>query len=250
MKISASDFDKELENLRDFYPKGVAYVSQNLFGSHDANRIGSHIVNAGILSFRDWSNYYETSKAAKNNNYLVRKPIEAELRLQKLFTIMQFTYVGAPMIYYGDEVGMWGANDPDCRKPMVWSDIEYEDEVYNPDQTIRTPDKVDVNYDLHSHYKKLIKIRNDNKALQIGTYKTLLVDDKRDIFIFVREYDKEKVIVVLNNSDNKQSVEISLNDNFKYSDLLNNREIKVEKGIITLEVDYKWGAVLLKTKLF
>ena len=55
--------------------------------------------------------------------------------------LFQFTYVGAPMVYYGDEVGMWGANDPDCRKPMVWDDLAYNDEVYNADGSTRTPDK-------------------------------------------------------------------------------------------------------------
>ena len=33
------------------------------------------------------------------------------------------TYVGAPMIYYGDEVGMWGPDDPSNRKPMLWPDL-------------------------------------------------------------------------------------------------------------------------------
>ncbi len=37
--------------------------------------------------------------------------------------IFQMTYLGAPVIYYGDEAGMWGANDPDSRKPMVWDDL-------------------------------------------------------------------------------------------------------------------------------
>ena len=34
------------------------------------------------------------------------------------------------MIYYGDEVGMWGVNDPCCRKPMVWNEIKYEEENF------------------------------------------------------------------------------------------------------------------------
>ena len=87
---------------------------------------------------------------------------------------MQMTYVGAPMIYYGDEIGMWGANDPDCRKPMIWEDIEYEDEIYNPDGSKRKADKVSQNTDLHAHYKKLISIRNNNVALW-GVRKEVLI---------------------------------------------------------------------------
>ena len=46
--------------------------------------------------------------------------------------MQQFTYIGAPHIWNGDEVGMWGADDPDERKPMVWSDLRYEDESRHP----------------------------------------------------------------------------------------------------------------------
>ncbi|MCK4287718.1 MAG: hypothetical protein KAW86_00810, partial [Bacteroidales bacterium] len=66
MRISSTEFDHKLKNLRELYPKGVAYVSQNLFGSHDANRIGSHIVNRGIGNFRNWGQYFGLSQAANN----------------------------------------------------------------------------------------------------------------------------------------------------------------------------------------
>ena len=85
---------------------------------------------------------------------------------QKLFVIFQMTYVGAPMVYYGDEVGMWGANDPDDRKPMIWDDIRYEDEVTNPDGSLRPADKVAVNRQLQQHYRLLIQLRQQLPALQ------------------------------------------------------------------------------------
>ena len=47
---------------------------------------------------------------------------------QKLLLIHQFTFIGAPQIWNGEEVGMWGADDPDCRKPLIWDDLVYEDE--------------------------------------------------------------------------------------------------------------------------
>lgn len=112
-RTSVTEYNKNLKELRELYPQGVAYVSQNLFGSHDANRIGSHIVNRGIGNFRNWGDYFNISNALNNPEYSTRKPQEEDIELQKLFVIMQMTYVGAPMIYYGDEVGMWGGNDPD-----------------------------------------------------------------------------------------------------------------------------------------
>ena len=208
MRISASAFDQQLKILRELYPEGVAYVSQNLFGSHDANRIGSHIVNRGIGNFRDWGKYFNTSRPQDNPNYSSRKPSIEDLKLQKLFVVFQMTYVGAPMVYYGDEAGMWGGNDPDCRKPMVWDDIEYDDEVYNADGSKHAPDKVEVNKELYGFYKTLIQIRNAHECLQTGSYKTLLADDQKDLFVFERANGDKRLIVVINNSNKERQIDI------------------------------------------
>lgn len=246
LNITATEFDKKLKQLRKIYLAGVAYVSQNLFGSHDANRIGSYIVNRGIGNYRNWSEYFGISQAANNPNFNVRKPNEEEIKLQKLFVIMQMTYLGAPMIYYGDEVGMWGANDPDCRKPMWWDDINYDDEVYNPNGLKRLPDKVEINADLFKHYQKMISIRNNYKSLKLGNFKTILVDDKKNIFIFEREYKGEKIIVALNNSTNLEVVEISTTEENLYCDLLNDNQIKAAGKILKFIIKPKWGSVLLE----
>lgn len=241
-KISASEYDQKLKELRELYPQGVAYVSQNLFGSHDANRIGSHIVNRnnGIGNFRNWGHYFGASVASNNPDYSTRKPQVTDVELQKLFAIMQMTYVGAPMIYYGDEVGMWGGNDPDCRKPMVWSDIKYDDEVYNADGSMHDPDEVEVNISLLQHYKKLIHIRNNNNALQSGTYKKLFTDDENGILIFEREYAGEKIIVLINNGAKDFTVDIPELKEGIYSDLLSEKEYNYDEIII----DKKWGLIL------
>lgn len=243
-RVTASQYDKKLKELRELYPKGVAYVLQNLFGSHDSNRIGSHIVNRnrGIGNFRDWANYFNASVASNNPKYSSRKPGKKDIELQKLFAIMQMTYVGAPMIYYGDEVGMWGGNDPDCRKPMIWDDITYEDEIYNADGSVHAPDKVEVNKSLFEHYKKLIKIRNQNPALQTGSYKTLFTDDEKGILIFERFCKNEKIIVVINNGSNEFTVNIPELKGEYFTDLISNKAF--ENNNIT--VAKKWGLILKK----
>lgn len=243
MRINATQFDAKLKQMREMYPQGVAYVTQNLFGSHDANRIGSHIVNRGIGQFRDWGTYFGKSQAAQNPKYSTRKPTSNDLALQKLFVIMQMTYVGAPMVYYGDEIGMWGGNDPDCRKPMIWPDIKYANEVYGVDGSTHTPDKVEINKDLQTHYKKMIAIRNSNPELQFGTYKTLIADNKKDIFAFERIYKGKRTIVILNNSSKIQSISIKLGGN-KAKDLLNEKTYTSKNGALDLKINSKWGAVL------
>jgi glycosidase len=244
-RITASQYDEKLRELREQYPQGVAYVSQNLFGSHDANRIGSHIVNRtrDIGNFRDWGHYFNASIASKNPKYSTRKPQEADIELQKLFIIMQMTNVGAPMIYYGDEIGMWGGNDPDCRKPMIWDDLTYEDEVFDVDGSTHAPDKVEINRDLFQHYKKLIAIRNNNKALQLGTYKTLFTDDEKGVLIFERTYEGENLIIVINNSDSQYTVDLPELREECYTDLISEKEFNTGK---TKTVAKKWGLILKK----
>jgi glycosidase len=244
-KIKTSEFDKMLKQLREAFPSGVEYVQQNLFDSHDTNRLLSHIVNRDLGKYRDWGKYFGLSKG-DNPNYDTRKPNEREIQIAKLMIIFQMTYVGAPMVYYGDEVGMWGANDPDCRKPMVWSEMKYEDEVYLPNQTKKVNlDKVEVNDDLLEHYKKLIRIRNENLALQLGDYETILANDKKKLYAFSRTYNGEKIIVVLNNSGKGQKTEIKTTGTTKWIDLLNgNMEYRSAESKINLTIPAYWGTVL------
>lgn len=245
-RIKTSEFDKKLSELREAFPVGVAFVQQNLFGSHDANRIGSHIVNRDLGVYRNWPEYFGKSRA-ENPAYDTRKPNDKELRIQKLFVIFQMTYPGAPMVYYGDEAGMWGANDPDCRKPMIWKEMQYEDETTLPDQSVKThADKVEFNEDLFDHYRKLIGIRNRYAALQLGDYTTILTNDQTGIYAFSRKYEDKEVIVILNNSEMPHRAAISSRTRGVYRDVLNEKTVKTDKGRLALTIRPKWAAILVK----
>jgi glycosidase len=232
MDISANEFGEELRSMRNLYPEGVAYVTQNLFGSHDSNRIGSHILNAGIGNFRDWGNYFQLSQAANNLDYDVSKPGPNEIQLQKLFVLLQMTYVGAPMVYYGDEVGMWGANDPDDRKPMLWPDISYEDEVYLPDGNTRNPDKVEINQDLRAYYKALIALRHQYQALKTGEFHQILADDERKLYGFSRSEMKQgkmqRLKVYLNADELAHDVTVGKQDRVVFPEYLQIKNGKVD----------------------
>lgn len=244
MAISPTEFDSKLAELRSLYPQGVAYVVQNLFGSHDSNRIGSHIVNRGIANFRDWQDYFTTSQAVINPDYKVSKPTSYDLQLQRLFTLLQMTYVGAPMLYYGDEVGMWGANDPDSRKPMIWSDIKYQAERYNPDGSVRSPDKVTINTSLKQTYKQLIAIRNANPALSIGSYKTMLADDTKNVFVFEREHHTGTFWVLFNNSTENQEISLSYLKSKKPDLLYGDADYTVLDKELVVNLTAKSGAII------
>ncbi|MEX1044555.1 MAG: glycoside hydrolase family 13 protein [Chthoniobacterales bacterium] len=239
-RIKTSEFDRRLRELREAFPPGVAEVQQNLFSSHDTNRLGSHIVNRDKESWNNWGQYFEFSKA-QNGRYDTRKPTEEELAVQKLFAVFQMTYVGAPMIYYGDEVGMWGANDPCCRKPMVWDDLVYDDEVFAIDGTRRkASDQVGVHRTLREHYRRLIALRNELPALRTGSFETVAADDDRGIYGFRRKLDKEEVIVVLNNSSEEQEIDLKLEG--EWSDRLHDGKT----GPGPLRLPPRGAAVLVK----
>src|SRR5690606_30008103 len=134
-------------------------------------------------------------------------------------------------------VGMWGGNDPDCRKPMIWDDINYDDEVYNADGTKHAPDKVAVNENLFQHYKKLITIRKNNEVLQLGTYKAIFTDDEKGILIFERTYNDQNIIVVINNSDSVYVVNVPELKQDCFKDLISEKLFEKDDII----VDKKWG---------
>ncbi|MBP9188974.1 MAG: glycoside hydrolase family 13 protein [Chitinophagales bacterium] len=246
-RISVSEFDSLLAELRNAFPKDITYVQQNLFDSHDTQRFTSYIVNHDIARFRTWGDYFNKTKAT-NPDYNTRKPTVEEYAIQKLMVIFQMTYVGAPMIYYGDEVGMWGANDPDCRKPMLWSEKKYNDEVFNADGTKRIiPDKVEADVAMFNLYRTLIFIRKTYEALNTGNFESLILDDKKNVFAYKRNNDAQEIIVVLNNNADTKKIAIGEALNGNYKDVLNKgAEYTFTGKKVNIILPAFWGAILVK----
>lgn len=249
-RITTSEFDALLRELRDAFDPGVTYVQQNLLDSHDSNRVSSHIVNPDGERYREWGKYHAFSKAIKNPAYNPRKPTPAEYEVQKLIALFMLTYVGAPMIYYGDEVGMWGANDPCCRKPMLWDDLVYEPEAYLPNGSKReTSDSVEVNTDLYQTYKKLIRLRHQYPALSLGGFQTVLTDDTKQVYAYRRSLDGQTLLVALNNTRQAQQVELETPAAARLNDVLNEgAEYTASAGKVSLVLPPLWGVVLLKVE--
>ncbi|KAA3658293.1 MAG: DUF3459 domain-containing protein [Chloroflexi bacterium] len=248
-RLTASQFDQQLHQMRQQYPDCVAHSMQNLFGSHDTARLATHIVNRDIVEYRDWEAYHHMVKVGESGATLdLRKPTDDDYHQQKLFVIFQMTYLGAPMIYYGDETGMWGANDPCCRKPMIWSDLAYVPEKCLPDGSQRqTADSVTFNPDLFRHYQTLIAIRNASPALQCGDYTTLLTDDEKELIVFQREFEGETAVVLINRSHETQPVTLSQLANGGWTDVLNAEEVWVRNGRLTTQIPAQWAKIIITT---
>jgi len=235
--ITVTQFDKELARIIMDYPAEANYVLQNLMDSHDSDRLPSMIVNPDRI-------YGHRNTLQANADYNVRKPNTAEEKIQKLIALFQMTYVGAPMIYYGDEAGMWGASDPDERKPMLWADLKYNDEVSHPFDAVRPRDKNEFNPDLFHYYKELIRIRKEHPALMLGDFKPIVINDDKSIYTFERNYDGQRVMVVLNNSERTQPLQLDVARK-QWMDLLSGDRFLVIDGKIELQIDSKSGLILI-----
>ncbi|QIL78277.1 MULTISPECIES: glycoside hydrolase family 13 protein [Hymenobacter] len=195
---SVTQLDARLRALREAFGPGVPLNMQNLVDSHDATRIGSAVANPDGKKFGDWGAYFSWSQKSNNKSYNARKPTPAQRKKQRLIAAFQQLYVGSPMLFYGDEAGMWGGNDPDCRKPMVWADQRYEAETFNPDQSTHAPDPVGFEADLFAWYQRFIALRRSSPAIQRGAFTTVATDDARQLYAFRRTLGKEDVLVVFN----------------------------------------------------
>lgn len=204
-KISVSEFINKLEEVENSYPAGNIHLLQNLMSSHDTERLTSLIKNP--------DRNYDRDADEGNKNYDPSKPGREVMERQKLIAAFQMTYTGAPMIYYGDEVGMWGADDPHCRKPMVWEELTYDDEVIDNNSGFNKgfgSYKVDQNTELLKFYDKIINIRNSNETLQKGTVRFLYSNDEKVSFAFERNYNQKIIIVLFNIGSEADEISVNL----------------------------------------
>ena len=157
---------------------------QNLLDSHDTDRLASMAKNPD-------REYNALNREQEVQTYDAAKPSPEHYRRVRLLALLQMTYVGAPMVWYGTEVGMWGSGDPNNRKPMLWKDLE---PYGQPGENAVMQDHLDF-------YRGVIALRNAHPALRTGSFRTVLTDDAKDVWVFLREGAGEQVLVALNASD-------------------------------------------------
>ena len=155
--INGREFLDIMAENRVLYMDSITKQMWNLIGSHDTKRI-----------------YNEC---------------HGNVNRMKLAIAYQFLYIGVPYIYYGDEIGLDGGDDPENRKCMIW-------------------DKEKQNRELFDFYKNMINIRKNNKVFTFGNFKEVYCEN--NIIAFKRVLEKEEVLCVFNNSDDSVLVNINL----------------------------------------
>lgn len=216
--ISADQLQNELGVLQSAYPEASQYVLQNLLDSHDLGRIATVLENRLVIS--DWESLFRLSGCEGNPDLKTSRPSEKTYRILRQLVMFQMTYIGAPMIYYGTEVGMWGANDPDNRQPMLWDDVEYDDEVWGPHGPLarscpRRPDKA-----LYAFYRKAIQMRREYEPLRRGALKWVETGDPR-VLAYCRT-GRPDILVIFNASDEPREFHLAC----EMKDLWNGSRVK------------------------
>lgn len=142
--LNAPDYSQRMQDLLSWYPWDIQLTQLNLLSSHDTARLFSMV-------HLDYSSV-------------------------ELATLLMFTFPGAPCIYYGDEVGLPGGIDPDCRRSF--------------------PEVADWNLPLQAMHRQLIQLRQAHPALQVGQYQVLQARDQ--VYIFGRCLNEEMLITAVN----------------------------------------------------
>ena len=230
-KIDAYELTNRLADLQCSYGPGYEHSLQNLFDSHDTPRVATQIRNPGTPYNPD---------AYPKQGYKVGAPTNKELQKLSLMAVFQLSWPGAPMIYYGTETGMWGADDPDDRKPMIWSDMQYEAEKNHPYGWERGVDSVGFNADLFEHYSGLVQLRMSSEALRKGEL-SVLETDKSKVLAYERIAEKDSVLVIINHQDNVFWMESKLLNQVsaKYFNELTSLGQKTDRRVTHHEKNYE-----------
>ncbi|MCE9647941.1 MAG: glycoside hydrolase family 13 protein [Chloroflexi bacterium] len=158
--INACDFANEVDRILNLYPRDITFAQLNLLDSHDMPRFLSCV--------------------------------NGDKSALKLALLMMFTLAGAPCIYYGDEVGVDGKHDPECRKAFPWQHQDQWD------------------HDLLEYTKLCASLRTKYKSLRRGEYKRLHAEG--EVMAFERSHKNERLIILFNTSSEYQTIHLDLMD--------------------------------------
>jgi glycosidase len=184
--IDAAKFEDLLAQQRATYPEPALRVQFNLLGSHDTERLLT---------------------------------VTGDPRRARLCQTFQFAYLGPPVVYYGDEVGVAGGKDPECRRCYPWDESK---------QDLETRD----------HVALLARTRAREAALRRGTVRTLLAEGKT--YAFVREAEAgdagRPIVCVLNAGDETATVDLKVSGKKANDLLVDGRMLEIADGVLHVEV--------------
>ncbi len=190
--LKAPGFARAIEDMLALYDWSITTAQLNLLSSHDMPRFVT-------LAGGD----------------------QSALRLAMLF---QMTMPGAPTVYYGDEIGLSGGYDPECRGPMPWDEQRWDAA-------------------LRDYVRATIRLRHAHPALRRGTYRALLA--KGELFAFERDYQGERLLVAFNTAQDESTLHLPVNPAPRLAEFaFGEGRVAVEGGKVAVTLPGRSGAVL------
>lgn len=182
-------FKDTVQSILENYPKETVYCLMNSLGTHDTVRI----INAlSDVRAHGWSKTHKLGYKLPDSEY------EKAKKKLYLASVLQFTLPGIPSIFYGDEAGLQGFDDPINRRPYPWGSEDKEILV---------------------HYKKLGRIRRENRAVFSGGFN---MRDENGLVAYERAGGDDEILIAVNAGADDKTLFI----NKEYISLYNNKEYK------------------------
>ncbi|MFH2103837.1 MAG: glycoside hydrolase family 13 protein [Chloroflexota bacterium] len=176
--------DKHFDGLMN-YPVREALV-QLLTGKENAHQFADRV--EGLFKVYARENIHAMYVTlGTHDTERIKTLLGADLQKLKLAYQFLMAYPGAPAIYYGDEIGMEGGKDPDCRRAFPWGQSGWDQE-------------------LRQWIKTLIGLRKRTPCLRRGEYTRILARD--GLYVFARSLGEERVVIAINASADSQNVAI------------------------------------------
>lgn len=182
-------FKDTVQSILENYPKETVYCLMNSLGTHDTVRI----INAlSDVRAHGWSKTHKLGYKLPDSEY------EKAKKKLYLASVLQFTLPGIPSIFYGDEAGLQGFDDPINRRPYPWGSEDKE---------------------ILDHYRKLGRIRRENRAVFSGGFN---MRDENGLVAYERAGGDDEILIAVNAGADDKTLII----NKEYTSLYNNKEYK------------------------
>ena len=206
----ADEFRETLESLRENYPPHAFYSLMNFLSTHDTPRILTVLGADHMPGSKEERAVFRLSPARR----------QLGLKRLRLAALVLFTFPGAPTVYYGDEAGMEGWEDPFNRAGYPWGQEDSE---------------------LKSFFSKLVHLRREQPALQTGQLHWRWTAGS--LLVFARELDGQLLTTVVNAADTPQTLTLPwFGDTAR--DLLSSEDLSPADNVLPLTLLPHQGLLL------
>lgn len=144
----------------------------------------------------------------------------------KQIVAFHLAFPGAPMIYYGSETGLEGTYAEDGRRCMPWDQLDE---------------------DLLGYYKHVISLHKNSRALRYGSYETVVLDDERRLYGFVRRYEQDVVFAIFNGGDDTAEVVLPLGegDQQLWREMIGGADLTASSGKLRVQLEGRGSAWIM-----